>query len=167
MMKPIPSLISFVVCLAMTHLMIGCGSIRSHPSDAVLEQRLRSHQSDFDNLVRMFEEDSDIVKITHKSVFFDKSPSRNLPTGRLEEYRSLFKTLQLEGGIKRERNQLLLIASTKGLVIPNSGKTYVFSVREPAPLVESLDEVIKHHHGDQPPVYKKLFGNWYLFYESW
>lgn len=148
--------------------MIGCSSTMSHPSDQVLEQRLRSHQSDFDNLVRMLEEDSDVVSITYKNAFMENRSTRQLPKDRLDEYRRLFKKLQLEGGIQRDRKGfILLMASTKGMVIPNSGKTYVFSVREPAPLVESLDEVIKNHAGDQPPVYKKLFGNWYLFYESW
>jgi len=113
-MKSIHSLSISLVPLAVVVLMSACSSTRPHPSDVVLEERLRSHQADFDNLVRMFEEDSDVVKITHKSVFFDKSPIRNLPKGRLDEYRNLFKTLQLEGGIKRERSHILLIASTKG-----------------------------------------------------
>ena len=166
-MKPIHPLSRFFVSLIVVVLMSMCSSTTSHPSDAVLEQRLRSHQADFDNLVRMFVEDSDIVQITHKNVFFDNSPVRNLPQGRLDEYRSLFQTLQLEGGIKRERGHLLLIASTKGTVIPNSGKTYLYSDTEPFPLVESLDAVITSHKGDQPPIYKKLFDKWYLSYESW
>jgi len=166
-MKSIPLLSVFFVSLVSVELMSACSRTPSHPSDVVLEQRLRSHQADFDNLVRMFEEDSDVVKITHQRVFFDKSPIRNLPIGRLDDYRSLFKTLQLEGGIKRERSHILLIASTKGMLIPNSGKTYLYSVTEPSPLVESLDAVITSHNGDQPPVYKKLFGKWYLSYESW
>lgn len=136
-----------MVSLTVVLLMSACNSTRQHPSDLVLEKRLRSQQADFDSLVRMFEEDSDVVKITHNNVFFDESPIRNLPKGRLDTYRSLLKTLRLEGGIKRERGHILLFASIKGMVIPNSGKTYLYSETEPSPLVESLDGVITNNSG--------------------
>jgi hypothetical protein len=167
-MKPIRSLFSLVVYLSVAHLIIGCGSTRSHPSDQVLEQRLRSHQADFDNLVSMLNQDSDVVRIGPKSVFLKEGSGRELSKERVDEYRQLFKEVELEAGIHRDGVGVVrLIASTDGLLVPNSEKSYVYSPTAPSPLVESIDHIIESNHGDQSPVYKKLYGNWYLYYESW
>lgn len=167
-MKPNYSLFSFVVYLVVAQLMIGCGSTMSHPSDQVLEQRLRSQQADFDKLASMLNEDSDVVRIGLKNVFLNEGSRRELSKERVDEYRRLFKRVELEAGIHRDGVGVVrLIASTEGLLVPNSEKSYVYSRTAPSPLVESLDQIIKNNRGDQSPVYKKLYGNWYLYYESW
>ncbi len=84
------------------------------------------------------------------------------------EYRRLFRELEIEAGMHRDgASTVRLIASSKGLLMANSEKSYVYSSVEPSPLVESLDAVIRKDGGDQAPVFKKVRGNWYLYYESW
>lgn len=115
----------------------------------------------------MFNEDTDLVRITAKNAFLEKGGSRQLPKERLDEYHRLLKILQLNGGIQRDRDGIVLIASLKALVTPNSAKSYLYAIKEPSPLVDSLDDVTQKNRGDQKPIHKKISGNWYLDYESW
>lgn len=160
--------LSFAISLlAILVAVVGC-SLASHPSDQVLEQRLQSHRADFDKLVNMLDEDSDIVRLDNKYVFLNGSSDRTVPKERLDEYRSLFTKLGLEGGIHRDKPEAIrLIASTKGMFFPTSEKSYVHSTTEFTQLVDSLDDIVERNRGGQSPVYKKVFGNWYLYYESW
>ena len=116
----------------------------------------------------MLFEDSDIVRFNNEHVISSDGSNRSIPNERLAEYRRLFKELGLEAGMHRDGvNAVRLIASSKGLFIPNSEKSYVYSKVEPSPLVESLDNVMAQNREDQAPVYRRLEGNWYLYYESW
>lgn len=116
----------------------------------------------------MFFEDSDIVRLNDEHVFYSEGSNWSIPNERLAEYRRLFRELGLEAGMPSDgANAVGLIASSKGLFIPNSEKSYVYSRIEPSSLVESLDNIIARNRGDQAPVYRRLEGNWYLYYESW
>ena len=110
----------------------------------------------------------DRVRLDYKFVFMSESSNRKISEERLNEYRRLFKELKMDAGVHRDRNGAVrLVASSAGVFISNSEKSYVYSNTELSPLVDSLDRVAQNDHGDQSPVYKKLYGNWYLYYESW
>ena len=164
-MQPVCWKIIVTVAFALFLFPLSCRT--SHPSDGDLEQNFRMHQADFDKLVRMLTEDEDIVRIIDGHVYFHEVSNRQLPQGRLNEYESLFRKLKIEGGFHRSGGKIRLIASTRGLALPNSEKSYVYTPQVPGPLVGSLDEVINKNHGDQAPVFRRLNGNWYLYYESW
>ena len=168
-MKMLPVILkattTFLLLAALT-LVASCG-LGAHPSDQALEQRLRSDEADFNRLVAMLKEDSDIVRLGEDFVFLSEDSNRLIPKERLDEYRRLFRKLGLEAGFHRSGSKLRLIASSKGMIIPNSEKSYVFSADELSPLVDSLERVIRDNRGDQPPVFKRLYGNWYIYYESW
>lgn len=154
-------LVSFLAFVA------GC-NLSSHPTDRVLEARLESNQGDFDILIRMLTEDQDIVRLDNKFVFLSERSNRNVPNERLEAYRNLFAKLGLKGGFHRDEHKgLRFIASSGGTFIPSSEKSYVYSTNLLTPTVDSLDAVIERDRGDQQPVFKKLHGGWYLYYESW
>jgi len=138
-----------------------------HPSDQSLEQNLRNHRAEFETLVRMLDEDAEVVRIVDNRVYFREGYNRQFPQERLKEYHHLFKKLGIAAGIHRNGDTVRLIASNKGLFVPSSEKSYVYIRRTPSPLVESLDRVINSDQGDQTPVYKKVFDNWYIYYESW
>ena len=147
--------------------MVACG-LTSHPSDQELEQQLRSHTAEFDKLVSMLREDSDVVRLDSKHVFLSKTSKRTISEYRLNEYRRLFKKLGLEGGVHRYESEVIrFIASTEGMFVPSSEKSFVHSTIELTPQVNSLDDVANQESTSQQPVYKKVFGNWYLYYESW
>lgn len=156
--------VSFIIFALM--FVEGCG-LFSHPSDQSLEQRLKSHEAEFNQLVVMLFEDSDIVRLSNENVFLSEG-NRHISNERLREYRRLFKELDLEKGIYRDGvNTVRLIASSKGLFLAYSEKSYVYSKSELTPVVDSLDEVISRDRGDQSTVYRKLKDNWYLYYASW
>ncbi len=116
----------------------------------------------------MLGEDSDVVRLSNDFVFMSEGSRRSLSEERLSEYRRLFRELGIEAGMHRDdANTMRLIASSRGLLMVGSEKSYVYSSAEPSPLVESLDAVIRKDGGDQAPVYKRVSGNWYLYYESW
>ena len=146
----------------------GCG-LSSHPPDEALAQRLKSNEAEFNRLAAMLFEDSDIVRLRDEFVFLNEGSNRQIPEERLREYRRLFKGLGIESGFHRDgANAVRLIASSKGGVfLPGSEKSYVYSKVEPSPIVDSLDKVMARNRGDQAPVFRKLGGNWYLYYESW
>lgn len=144
-----------------------CG-ISRHPSDRVLENRFQSQEAKFSRLAEMLNEDRDIARLCDDCIFLSGSSNRSISNERLSEYRRLFKELELESGIHRDNAySVRLIASSKGLFIPTSEKSYVYSKVEPSLLVNSLDDVTARDGGDQEPVYRKLKDNWYLYYESW
>jgi hypothetical protein len=148
-------------------IMMACAGSQL-PSDKSLEERFLRNQADFEKIISMLNEDSDVMMITDKNVFLNERSQRRLATERLDEYRRLIKRLKLEGGIQRYSSECaLLIVSTTSVISSYSGKCYAYSVKEPSPLVESLDEVIKNTPGDQRLIYRRLSGNWYLCYESW
>ena len=166
-MNFIISKIGFISFIIFTVIFVeGCGFF-SHPSDQILEQRLRSHESEFNRLVVMLFEDSDIVRLSNENVFLSEG-NRHISDERLREYRHLFDELNLEKGIHRDGvNIVRLIASSKGLFLAYSEKSYVYSKSELNPIVNSLDEIISRDRGDQSTVYRKLKDNWYLYYASW
>lgn len=160
------SLILFLPFFLAVVLSGGCGA-SLHPTDAELEQILKSHQSDFNRLIQMLNEDADIVRLDEKFVFLTEGSTREVPQERLAVYRSVFAKLGLERGFQRDNNNALRFIASSGGFFSTSEKSYIYSPTQLTPLVDSLDTVIERDHGDQKPVFKKLHGDWYLYYASW
>lgn len=154
--------------LVLLCFLVGCGG-NPHPSDQTLEDQLRANETQFNELLNMFNEDSEVVRISKQFAFLESGGDPKLPQERLKRYRELFRVLNLEAGVYREgKNTVGFIASdNKSIFSGYSSKVYIYSTIELSPLVDSLDEVIKTKPGKHPPVFKKLYGNWYLGYESW
>ena len=162
-----PSSLALSLLLFLFIVVGGACSLSPHPTDSELEQTLKSNQSDFDTLIRMLGEDEDIVRLDDKFVFLKEGSTREVPQQRLEAYRSLFAKLKLKRGFQRDKdNELRFIASSGG-ISSTSEKSYIYSPTPLTPLVDSLDQVIENDRGDHNPVYKKLNGDWYLYYASW
>jgi hypothetical protein len=157
-------------------LIAGCSLAcdTAHPSDDSLIQNFQSHEADFDQLIRMAAEGSKVVRIASDFTWTEKSAAWPRPESELgfskerwDEYRRLFKKLDLDAGILNYQPDLVfLVASTQGLLTGGSGKGYVYSLKEPSPIVESLKDV--SFEGSEKSMnfaYKKLKGHWYLFYD--
>jgi hypothetical protein len=140
-----------------------------HPSDQTLEDRFRSNQAQFEELLKMLDEDSDVARIGQGFAFLTSGADPGLSKERLEKYREFFKVLRLEGRVHRQdQSTVRFIASTnQNVFLGNSEKLYLHSEVAPSPLVDSLDEVIKTSGGKEARGFKKLSGSWYLAYESW
>ena len=146
-----------------------CVGCVGHPSDQTLEDRFRSNEASFEELLKMLNEDSDVARISKDFAFLNNGADPRFSKERLEKYRELFKVLGLEGGVhRRDKSTVRFIASTNhSVLLGNSEKLYLHSEVAPAPLVDSLDEFTKTSSGKEARAFKKLSGSWYLSYESW
>jgi hypothetical protein len=152
----------------------GCDSLfeHRHPSDETLERNFQMHEAEFEKLIAMAHEDSKVVRIASDFTWLDTSTAWPRPESELgfsrmrwDEYRNFFRQLGIEKGINRPENSddaILLMASTIGNVGGGSEKGYAYLVKPPTSVVQALDPPpsVKEY----TRVYKKLKGNWYLYY---
>lgn len=148
-----------------------------HPSDNELIQNFQNNEADFEKLNQMAKEDSDFVRIAHHFNWTKESadypPSKLkkvLPEERWNEYRNLFDKLNLTAGIcNYQPKEVWFLASGKGMVTGGSTKGYMYLAEEPSPIIESLDKPNFNRpefEGKSSAIlYRKLKGNWYLYYE--
>lgn len=143
---------------------------RDHPSDQELEATFLKNEADFELLVRMAKEDSSVVRIAPDFTWLKTNAAWPRPLSELgftserwQEYRRLFSRLDLPAGILNyQPDSIMFLASTRGLLTGGSSKGYVYSLKDPAPIVESLEHV---SFKDSRIAYKRVKGHWYLFYE--
>jgi hypothetical protein len=136
------------------------------PSDASMEKRFSTHESDFEQLLAMSTADSQVARI--KVETRDQGPGREkvLTEQRWQAYRSLFRNTELSGGIDRTPlypSATFFVASYSGIGV----KGYVYSDVPLSPMVASLDgklppEVGSTGHGIF--AFKHIKANWYLYY---
>ncbi|MGI9036430.1 MAG: hypothetical protein ACR2GD_10390 [Pyrinomonadaceae bacterium] len=147
-----------------------------HPSDEVLIKNFQNNENDFEKLNQMAKEDSDFVRIandfnwTKESIAYPRPKSeKDLSEKRWNEYRSLFRKLNLKMGIINSQPEGVgFLASTKGMVTGGSEKGYMYLIEEPFPIVDSLDEPNfsrpELEGRNNKILYRKLKDNWYLYY---
>ncbi|MGH9949343.1 MAG: hypothetical protein ACRD6X_19390 [Pyrinomonadaceae bacterium] len=141
-------------------------SYRGHPDEAELRRTFDEHKPDFYMLARMLDEDAEVVRISNENVFYGGTDERELSEDRIAKYRQTLAELGIENGIHRDNpTSVRFIASSKGLLYPTSEKSYLYTMEQPKPVVESLDALVSSQK--QSPVYSKIEDNWYLVYESW
>ncbi len=166
-----------IITLAIGIVLAGC-SVSSevhHPSDVQLAENFQRHEADFNKLLTMANEDARVVAITDDFTWLDNNMSWPRPESELgfsrarwDEYRGLFKQLGLAGGLNRRQDipgSVFLVASSHGAFLRGTEKGYVYLREKPATIVDSLDR-IDSQVKNMVPVYKKLKGNWYLYYQA-
>lgn len=174
--------VSFPSWVVIVLLVLAYSCHTEHPTDIGLERNFADREADFDKLLRMFDEDAGMSRITPKAMQASDGARRpdsevKLRKQRWQEYRALFSELGIDHGIVRASHPawrdvsppgaVFLVASGKGMVGGSAEKGYAYSPTEPSPLVDSLDRInIDLRDKDMVPVYKKLKGDWYLFYRE-
>ena len=161
-----------------------------HASDSVLTKNFYDHEADFNMLVKMANEDSNASTIHPSFVCLknidDWPPSIYLyeneawprseselgfTNRRWSGYRSLFKKLNLESGIDHKHDMPDAIFFTASINFSEideaetavTEKGYVYS---PKGIYNSLTSSLDGIEINRPAIfYKKLNGNWYLYYE--
>ena len=167
------SLAGLAVIIAVPALIFGLMYLDEsapHPSDQYLENIFLAHEADFDKLVEMSNADLHVVRIAPDFTWLDNNAGWPRPESQLgfspqhwDEYRSLFTKLGLKSGIVNDSPDFVMfLASTKGLLTGGSSKGYAYSLKQPEFIVDSLDHA---SFANTRIVYKRIKGNWYLFYE--
>lgn len=163
---PVPVLV-IIGIIATATLLYAYNVNFPHYSDSKMETHFLSNEADFNRLVEMFAEDSDVDMIINNEVYAFEKTGEAMSKERLQEYQTLFDKTKVNYGIRRigagDVRQILLI-STQNSDSPNeyyqsrtTAKGFVYSPKEPSPIVESLA-------GVQDRAHKKIKGNWYLYY---
>ena len=145
------------------------GESAPHPSDKALGETFFAHEADFNKLVEMCNVDSHVLRIAPDFTWLDNNAAWPRPESELgfsrqrwDEYRSLFLKLGLTAGVLNyQPDSVMFLASTRGLVTGGSSKGYAYSLKEPEVIVDSLDNAT---FSKSRIAYKRLKGNWYLFY---
>lgn len=146
----------------------------SLPTDAALDKEFRQREADLELLVKMARVDYRVVRIASDFTWLDNNAGWPRPESELgfsqerwQEYRSLFKKLNLDGGILQETQGeiIYLISAKKGMVTNGTLKGYAYSVKELEPILQSLDDPTAMPKGKRV-AFKRLKEHWYLFYMS-
>jgi hypothetical protein len=131
------------------------------PSDETLAANFRVHKQKLESLIEMSKVDR-LVRAPEEQ--------RAVPKEQDQQFRDLLREAGVQGDVLRETRPgstttTYLICWSRGLMTNGSRKGYVYSERELTPVVQSLDDVNSWPKGSQV-IYKKLEGNWYLFFMS-
>jgi hypothetical protein len=138
-----------------------------YPSDSLMEQRFREHEADFNRLADMFREDAQLSGVNYESAWLDYEVKANIPQQRLDQYRSLFKKLQVEhiGRGRESGNFYLPFWHRDDYYIGSATKYYIYAESPPSPLVDSLDKL--QNSGQDAAAFKRISGNWYMHLDKW
>ena len=129
------------------------------PTDQVLEANFKANQQKLDTLVEISRVDK-LVRLTNGQRAVSKEQDQKV--------RALVREIGLQGDILQETTPgstttMYLTSWSRGLMTNGSRKGYVYSDTELTPVVASLDDVNSWPKGSKV-IYKKLEGNWYLFF---
>ena len=159
------------LCLSLV-MFFGCkGKLTS---DDELVKRFYEHRANFEKLVQMMNEDTNVRTIYEDHVALDDThlwrtdDQKGFSTIRWNEYKELFTQLgspyihrlSREGDSIEIASASVVVYDTNDYEHVVTSKGYTYSLNEPSPLVQSLD------NPEMNPSYKKIDGNWYLYYDS-
>ena len=157
----------YLLVVGATTFIYGCD--RRFPTDADMEKAFSENRSDFDRIVRMSNEDSNLTNIRYTFTVVEGKGSSSdtgdvgLSEERWDEYRKLFKKIGLQSGIVRGDD-----GSIHFLAFGVSGgfKGYFYSTSDP-PIgnIKCTDESLEIPGRLQNIKFicKNLDDNWYLF----
>lgn len=161
---------SFLIPGLLLQLAFSSGN-STHSSDQAMEKTFQLHESDLNKLVGMSNEDSKIIRIANDFTRLENNWAWPRPESEIgfsrqwwDEYRPLFKKIGTKYGIDRGKDgSVSIVMSATGMVAGGDTKGYAYMTKEPFPTTESLNNIsIKAK--SNVPVYKKVKGNWYIYY---
>jgi hypothetical protein len=149
------------------------------PSDTELLQRFESDRASFTDLVTMSNSDSTVIRIAFDFTRISSNWGWPRPDSllgfsrqRWDQYRDLFRKLNLADGLYRERLSdstpvVYLTAVSVGLVSRGHSKGYAYSIEPLSPVVPSLDVDQATLRGQRRhgAAYREIGKGWYLEYE--
>ena len=165
------------------HLVIGASLLAllgcELPSDTELLMRFELNRASFTDLVTMSNTDSTVIRIAFNFTRISSNWGWPRPDSllgfsrqRWDQYRDLFRKLNLVDGLSRERLPdstpvVYLTAGSFGLVNRGNSKGYAYSIELLSPVVPSLDVDRATLRGDQRHgvVYREIGKGWYLEYD--
>jgi hypothetical protein len=156
----------FVIAAAFLSACSSC----PHPSDASLRAQFKSHKAEFNQLARMAQENTCIVRIDFDWTSPDESSLARcgVTTERLREYRSLLKAVGAQSGLylRQNRGEIGFIMSAYGLAVTGSGSSKGIVLRTHATITTEEDScTCEFDATDQAESFRPIEGNWYIAFE--
>lgn len=148
-------------------MLSGC-AYHSKFTDRELEERFRENEADFNRLVRMMKEDSELASVSHKTALLKTDVKASLSQQRFDEYRACLLKLQVTGVFRNRAEQIYFAAWNKDdFMIGGSNEYFVYAEAAPADeryIVQSLDELRKQ---TDAYAFRKIADRWYLHVDNW
>ena len=136
--------------------LVGCGP----PSDAKLIDDFQRHRPQYNELLRMFQEDKGLDRTGDLAGTMPQDTAAvGVDAARLQRYRDLMDQLGVKSP-ERYFGSVLFITSSGGIVPSGYTEGYVYAKKPPSPLVSDTSE--PHDEGEY---YRHIDGDWYLVYE--
>jgi hypothetical protein len=115
-------------------------------------------------ILEMQKEDSRIVRIAPSFTRLDNDwswPRKDIgfTEKRWNEYRALFRKARISDGIQKDDGFVFFFVSSQGLAIAGTSRGFVFTKRNPSPVVRSFDDCPR----EEGLCYIALEEHWYLF----
>jgi hypothetical protein len=149
-----------------------------HPTDTKLLEIFNKNENSFDKLIEMSNTDSNVIRIAYDFTRLETNWDWPRPDSQLgftrerwDEYRSLFRKLELKSGLYRDNNSnapiVLLTASSIGMTFRGSSKGFAYSKQALSPVLESLDqkESLSPQNKEHGTVFRKIKEDWYLYFD--
>ncbi|MGZ4983264.1 MAG: hypothetical protein ACXV9Q_04135 [Chthoniobacterales bacterium] len=162
--------------------------MKPHPSDDELIAGFIEHRDELETLRKMMQTDKELKRVDVDWTQPDDPASVGVSSERIEVYRELCRRVGLERGVEAfgdSAKRVAFLASTRGLSISGSSKSYVWLSSPPEtdlehPLVANLDAYANYKRNQRREYFAKhqramsgnvdalrhLEGNWYLEYEE-
>jgi hypothetical protein len=147
----------------------------SAPSDETLAKLFNQHRSDLESLVSMSREDYSVRRIANDFIWPQdpEASSANLPEGRWNDYRTLFRKAGLTAGLQKDSHgNVYFIAHTEGTVVSGGSKGLVYCEKTQGSSSDFLPCTEQHDSGKFEDVkgrgsqYHRLTDHWYV-YSDW
>ena len=160
-------------------LIVLAATRRPLPSDEALRSRFIAHRTDFEKLVVMANEDSQLTRIAPNFTWLKNDvswPRKNVGISqqRWNEYRQIFRRVGASDGIEKGKNpnRVIFPIVYGGLVPSGFTKGLIYSQSPLSPILSSLDKrpPDKYWTGSDHShvlVYKPIEDHWYIYYEQW
>ena len=136
-----------------------------HKSDEEMIHSFKTHQRQFKQLVSMIMHDKGLLRVDTDWTLPKDPGAMGVSQNRIGEYRRVMRELGISRGFSAdgERKEIKFISTAEGDVTHGSSKGYLYTRISPGELDSDLNEVIKK--GDFYG-YRRIEGDWYLFYEK-
>ena len=135
------------------------------------------HRANFEKLVRMANEDSGVMSVSKNYVLLNgyrswqNDPQEGFSSKRWSEYKENFKQLgspfihniSKEGDVIKISSASIAVSRIDDYESIVVSKGYAYSLKEPSPLVDSLDRM---GFESNATFYKKIDEHWYLYFDS-
>jgi hypothetical protein len=141
------------------------GLFGSPPSDAQMIRNFQNHRTQYEQLLQMIQTDSGLERVGTLAGNSPENPATvGVDEARLQQYATTLKQLHVQslerGG---DSHQFLFTTHSYGLVTSGTAKGYYYSEQAPSPLVQDTDKA----SGEEGKFYRRIEGNWYVWYEAW